>query len=137
MKIELSKASETTGKSLSTIRRLAKLPNSAPYVDIKDGKILIEVNYLYTIYPAKNALHESKISTPLDTQAIQIIPPNEQLNDLQKKVIELEKKLIEKSTALEYQTKRVEDLQNSIRLLGYEKERIDPPQKRKWWIFGK
>lgn len=133
MKIELSKAAETTNKSLSTIRRLAKLPKSAPYTENKDGKILIDVNYLYSVYPAKTALQNAKMTTPKDSHPFQISPPNEQINDLQKKVIELEKELIEKSTALEYQTKRVEDLQNSIRLLGYEKERETTPQKRHWW----
>jgi hypothetical protein len=49
--LSLRQASETTGKSERTIRRLCNAPKSKDYVTYESGKILIDANYLEQNYP--------------------------------------------------------------------------------------
>lgn len=64
--ITLAEAATLTGKTLITIRRLAKKPNSKPYVKLEDGKLYINESYLLSKYPA--------MSNQQDTQPTHINP---------------------------------------------------------------
>lgn len=44
--LSLKQASETTGKSERTIRRLCSAPKFKDYITHEDGKLLIDANYL-------------------------------------------------------------------------------------------
>ncbi|TXK21156.1 hypothetical protein FVR03_23545 [Pontibacter qinzhouensis] len=52
--INLQEASEVTGKSVRTIRRLCNLPESKKYITYEDGKLLVEVSFLEGKYPMVN-----------------------------------------------------------------------------------
>lgn len=142
MKIDINDAIISTGKSLSTLRRLTKNPKSKPYIENKDGKILIDVNYLYSVYPPKNDNSNSKNDT-IQNELMNSHSMSSHVLELQNKIIELEKELIAKKTALEFQNKiniqqndRIEDLKNTIRLLDFKKnEDINIQKKKKWWQF--
>lgn len=53
--INLQEASEATGKSVRTIRRLCNSPQSKKYITYEDGKLLVEVSYLAKNYPLINS----------------------------------------------------------------------------------
>lgn len=53
--INLQEASEITGKSVRTIRRLCNSPESKKYITYEDGKLLVEVSFLGKSYPIVNS----------------------------------------------------------------------------------
>ena len=61
--IDIKEASEATGKSEKTIRRLINKTESNAFVDKSNSKIIIDVNYLFSVYPpikkGKNEVRQS------------------------------------------------------------------------------
>lgn len=131
--ITIKEAIKATGRSERTIRRLLSKAESQAFTSTEDGKTLINVNYLFSVYPPvktsqNTAGNTSGKSMPNTSDSgIGVIPFMEAqyLNEIQ-----LYKKLLEEKD------QRIADLQNTIRLLDYKKqEEKDIHKKKKWWQF--
>src|SRR5690606_25466518 len=49
--IDIKEAVKATGKSEKTIRRFLSKAESKSFIDKKDNKLLVDVNYLFASYP--------------------------------------------------------------------------------------
>lgn len=157
--LSLKQASETTGKSERTIRRLCGAAKSKAYVTYDDGKLLIDVNYLEQNYPmikAPNPVNLVKDSVgqrhDMNSQSVnqQLLISNS--DNLVHKVAMLELELKYKDEIFRKVTSekdlRIETLERSLLLLGEgfkktpviseeQPEQITPEQepikKKRWW----
>ena len=79
--LSIKEATEQTGKNEKTIRRLIKRNESKKYIQLKEGKLYINSDYLYNIYkPGHLSTQEfGHLSTQKDGQLDNIeIPENEE-----------------------------------------------------------
>jgi len=137
MKITIKEAIKTTGKSEPTIRRLLSKKETKPFIDHVDGRVLIDVNYLFSVYPPIKKTKDDKVISndiSLDIKKDNI----DNINELKHKIELLEKDLLfQKALNEEIKTnsnERIADLQNALRLLEYKKKE-SVPKKKKWWQF--
>jgi hypothetical protein len=149
--LTIQEATQTTGKSEKTIRRLCNDPKSEKYVTREDGKLLVDSNYLSQKYSMKKTgQSESKQAG----QSIDIrendrldkvdISNNQESQNYQHKIVLLEQELRLKDMLMNEKDQRIQDLQQSLRLLGSGSLIIDEkvpavaetiPAKKKWWQF--
>lgn len=144
--IDVKEAIEKTGKSEKTIRRLFAKKESAPYLQKKGTKNLIEVNYLFSIYEAV------QLDKKQPTQKVDMTnkrPTQEELNSLKTKLalyeqeirlnkVLYEQEIINKDILLTEKDGRIFDLQKTILLLEAPKNDIEQTElkkKKKWWQF--
>lgn len=127
--IDIKEAVKTTGKSEKTIRRLLSKIQSKPFLSKIDNKLLVEVNYLFDIYP------------PIKTSEIkggQILDIDENMS-IDKELIELknmlalyEQEIKHKDSLLTEKDNRILDLQKAMLLLESPREQ-KPIIKKRWW----
>lgn len=159
--LSLKQASETTGKSERTIRRLCSAPKSKDYITYEDGKLLIDSNYLEQSYPMTKTpkpVNPVKNTTgqrhDMDSQTVNHSLQPDNSDNLTHKVAMLEQELKYKDELFYKITRekdlRIETLERSLLLLGegIKKEPVanqeQPEQttqeqesvkKKRWWFW--
>jgi hypothetical protein len=149
--LTIQEAAQTTGKSEKTIRRLCNDPKSEKYVTREDGKLLVDSSYLSQKYSMKTTgQNESKwpgqsIDKKENDQLDKVDISNNLENQIyQHKIVLLEQELRLKDMLMNEKDQRIQDLQQSLRLLGSAQpnpnEEVVPvaetiPAKKKWWQF--
>jgi hypothetical protein len=149
--LTIQEAMQTTGKSEKTIRRLCNDPKSEKYVTREDGKLLVDSNYLSQKYSMKTTgQNESKqagqsIDTKENDRLDKVdIANNQESQNYQHKIGLLEQELRLKDMLMNEKDQRIQDLQQSLRLLGSGSSIIDEKvpavaetisAKKKWWQF--
>lgn len=157
--LSLKQASEITGKSERTIRRLCTAPKSKDYITYEDGKLLIDANYLEQNYPMTMAPEsvnpvKDKIGQRHDMDSHNINKPlqSNESDNLAHKVAILELELKYKDELFHKITRekdlRIETLERSLLLLGEglkkepvaaqeqaEQEKQEPAKKKRWWSW--
>ena len=140
--ISIKEASETTGKSEKTIRRLINKSESKAFVDKSDNKIIIDVNYLFSIYPPikkvkketrqKLDIGKNEPGHVLDIDKSEA--SNLELITLKNKIAIYEQELKHKESLLKEKDNRISDLQKAMLLLEAHKEK-EPTVRKRWWQF--
>ena len=149
--LTIQEATQATGKSEKTIRRLCNDPKSEKYITREDGKLLVDSSYLSQKYSMKvTGQNESKwpgqsIDKKVNDQLDKVdIVNNQESQNYQHKIILLEQELRLKDMLMNEKDQRIQDLQQSLRLLGSaplnSNEEVVPvaetiPAKKKWWQF--
>ena len=137
--IDVKEAVKKTGKSERTIRRLFANSESVPYLQKKRNKVLIEVNYLFSIY---EPLKDIKKPQRQKYDIAEIWQRQEDVNSLKTKLALFEQELKNKELLLQEKEGRIIDLQKTILLLEAPKKEPESNQpkqvqekKKKWWQF--
>ena len=137
--IDVKEAVKRTGKSERTIRRLFANSESVPYLQKKGNKVLIEVNYLFSIY---EPLKDIKKPQRQKYDIAEIWQRQEDVNSLKTKLALFEQELKNKELLLQEKEGRIIDLQKTILLLEAPKKEPESNQpkqvqekKKKWWQF--
>lgn len=149
--LTLSEAAIITGKSEKTIRRLCNEDESKQFISRENGKISIDSNYLSQKYSMKiTGQNEKKVigQTRDKKENVQLgkvdINNNQELQNYQQKIALLEQEVRLKDMLMTEKDQRIEDLQQSLRLLGLASsipdEKVVPVAetvltKKKWWKF--
>ncbi|RYX87750.1 hypothetical protein EON73_00625 [bacterium] len=146
--LTLSEAAIITGKSEKTIRRLCAEIESKQFISREDGKILIDSNYLSQKYSMKiTGQNEKKVvgqnrDKKENVQLGKVDIGNViEIENFQHKIILLEQEVRLKDMLMNEKDQRIEDLQQSLRLLGssISNEKVEPLaetiSKKKWWQF--
>lgn len=135
--VDINQAAEATGKSSKTIRRLLSKKESEPFIDRKEGKIFIDINYLFASYPSVNDMSKSNKHKLDDVQKLAI---DNEISQLKNKIALYEQDLKHKDVLLKINEQimvdkdsRIEDLRKTILLLGAPAEYNT--KKKKWWQF--
>lgn len=150
--LTIQEATQITGKSEKTIRRLCNDPKSEKYVTREDGKLLVDSNYLSQKYSMKTT-GQNENKQPVqsvdkkenDQLNIVDITNNQENQNYQHKISLLEQELRLKDMLMNEKDQRIQDLQQSLRLIGSAvppnpNEEVVPfaetiPAKKKWWQF--
>lgn len=130
--IDIKEAVKATGKSEKTIRRFLSKPESKPFIERKDSKLLVDVNYLFDSYPpiktakkGSGQMLDTELDMSMDTE----------LYDLKNKLALYEQEIKHKDQLLNEKDGRILDLQKAMLLLEAPKEQVKPlPKKRRWWF---
>jgi len=153
--INLQEASEVTGKSVRTIRRLCNSPESKEYTTYEDGKLLVEVSFLERNYPMvnkpnhgispKNGIgqtHAMASQTPLPDGNPQ--NPEKLLHEIELLKLELR----HQAQITHEKEQQIEILKRSLLMLGegqkgepapeaqpepLEQEPLPVEKKKRWW----
>jgi len=126
--IDIKEAAKLTGKSDKTIRRLLSKDVSRPFINNVDGKLFVNVNYLFDCYPAINNI-KNKGSQELDISNES--PLDMSIVELQNKIALYEQELKHKDELLAEKEGRIGDLQKAMLLLNPSTEH--PKKKKRWW----
>ena len=129
--IDIKEAAEATGKSEKTIRRLVYKTESEPFTDKRNNKIVIDVNYLFSIYPA---VKKNKKVVVQNIDMGKDVSSLDELIDLKVKVAIYEQELKHKESLLNEKDNRISDLQKAMLLLEAHKEK-EPKVRKRWWQF--
>ena len=137
--IDVKEAVKKTGKSERTIRRLFANSESVTYLQKKGNKVLIEVNYLFSIYePIKDIKKPQRQKYDI----AEIWQRQEDISSLKTKLALFEQELKNKELLLQEKEGRIIDLQKTILLLEAPKKEPETNQpkqvqekKKKWWQF--
>ena len=129
--IDIKEASEATGKSEKTIRRLINKTESNAFVDKSNSKIIIDVNYLFSVYPPIKK-GENEVRQNLDMGNKE--SSHMELINLKNKLVIYEQELKHKESLLNEKDNRILDLQKAMLLLEAHKEQQSIIKKR-WWQF--
>jgi hypothetical protein len=124
--IDINEAVEATGKSSKTIRRLLSKKESKPFIDRKEGKIFVDVNYLFASYPSVNNMSKS-IDIVQDTSI------DNEISQLKSKITIYEQEIKHKNELLAEKEGRIGDLQKAMLLLNPSAEQ--QKKKIRWWHF--
>ena len=149
--LTIQEAAKITEKSEKTIRRLCNDPKSEKYVTREDGKLLVDSSYLSQKYSMKTTgQNENKrpgqsIDKKENGQLDKMDISNNLENQIyQHKIVLLEQELRLKDMLMNEKDQRIQDLQQSLRLLGSAASVTDEkvvtvaetiPAKKKWWQF--
>jgi len=126
--IDVKEAVKLTGMSDKTIRRLLAKEESKPYLDEKDSKKLVEVNYLLSCFPAindKTIKASQKVDNDQDT------PIDMVKIELETKLALAEQQIQFLKAMVEEKKERIQELNSHFLLLGTSKEE----KKKSWWPF--
>ena len=131
--IDIKEAVKATGKSEKTIRRFLSRSESKPFVERRDSKLLVDVNYLFDSYPPVKVgkkegsqILDSDLEVSIDMQVI----------ELKNKLALYEQEIKHKEELLNEKDNRILDLQKAMLLLEAPKEQELPIKKKKrWWSF--
>lgn len=131
--IDIKEAVKATGKSEKTIRRFLSKTESKSYIEKKDNKLFVDVNYLFTSYPPIKS-DQKGVGQKLDTD--QNLSIDNELIQLKNKLALYEQEIRHKDELLNEKDGRIIDLQKAMLLLEAPKEQEQPVQrKKKWWQF--
>jgi hypothetical protein len=130
--IDIKEAVKATGKSEKTIRRFLSKAESKPYIDKKDNKLLVDVNYLFASYPPFKS-DQKQGGQKLD--ADQKLSIDREVLELKNKLMLYEQDIKHKEQLLNEKDSRIMDLQKAMLLLEAPKEQLLEEKKKKWWQF--
>lgn len=131
--IDIKEAVKATGKSEKTIRRFLSKPESKPFIEKKDNKLLVDVNYLFASYPSVKS-GQKEVVQKLDTD--QNMSIYMEVLELKNKLTLYEQEIRHKDQLLNEKDGRIMDLQKAMLLLEAPKENELPIVKKKtWWKF--
>lgn len=131
--IDIKEASKAVGKSEKTIRRFLSRADSKPFVNKVEGKLLVDVNYLFSSYPPIS-MGEKEGGQMLDTNSR--VSMDTQFIELKNKLALYEQEIKHKEQLLNEKDERIMDLQKAMLLLEPSKETNREPLKKKaWWKF--
>lgn len=131
--IDIREAVKATGKSEKTIRRFLSKAESKPFVEKKDNKLFVDVNYLFTSYsPVKT--HGNNDGQKVDI--VQNVSMDIEFSELKNKLALYEQEIKHKDQLLNEKDGRIMDLQKAMLLLEIPKDQEQPLSKKKsWWKF--
>jgi len=131
--IDIKEAVKATGKSEKTIRRFLSKPESKAYIDKKENKVLVDVNYLFASYPpVKSDIEGSGQRVVID----QVVTTDMELSELKNKIALYEQEIKHKDQLLNEKDGRIMDLQKAMLLLEAPKEQEQTVTiKKRWWQF--
>ncbi|WP_159638998.1 hypothetical protein [Sphingobacterium composti Ten et al. 2007 non Yoo et al. 2007] len=130
--IDIKEAVKATGKSEKTIRRFLSKAESKPFIERKDSKLLVDVNYLFDSYPPIKV--GKKEGGQILDKGLDVSMDNE-LYELKNKLALYEQEIKHKDQLLNEKDGRILDLQKAMLLLEAPKEQEKPlPKKRRWWF---
>lgn len=128
--IDIKEAAKATGKSEKTIRRFLSKPESKPFIEKKDNKLLVDVNYLFTSYsPIKTDEYDSGQNMDI----AQKVSMDIELSELKSKIALYEQEIKYKDELLNEKDGRIMDLQKAMLLLEAPKEQPLEEKKKRWW----
>lgn len=131
--IDIKEAVKATGKSEKTIRRFLYKAESKAYIEKKNNKVLVDVNYLFTSYPPVKS-EEKDVRQNMVTD--QIMSIDKEVFELKNKIALYEQEIKHKDELLSEKNERIMDLQKAILLLEAPKEQERPAiKKKRWWQF--
>lgn len=131
--IDIKEAVKATGKSEKTIRRFLSKTESKSFIDKKDNKLLIEVNYLFTSYPPIKSVQKDVGQNVVIKQNMSI---DMEILELKNKLTLYEQEIKHKDQLLSEKDGRIMDLQKAMLLLEAPKEDEKHLLKKKsWWKF--
>jgi hypothetical protein len=131
--IDIKEAVKATGKSEKTIRRFLSKAESKPFVEKKDSKLLVDVNYLFSSYPPIK-VDEKEVSQMLDIGSNMSM--DIEFIELKNKLALYEQEIKHKEQLLNEKDSRILDLQKAMLLLEAPKDQEQPLSKKKsWWKF--
>lgn len=149
--LTIPEAAIITGKSEKTIRRLCNEEESKQFISRENGKISIDSNYLSQKYSMKiTGQNEKKVigQSRDKKENVQLgkvdIDSNQELQNYQHKIALLEQEVRLKDMLMNEKDQRIEDLQQSLRLLSSASSIADQKEepvaeitsiKKKWWQF--
>jgi len=129
--INIKEAAKATGKSEKTIRRFLSKDESKPFIDKIDNKIIVDVNYLFSVYLPIEITpkgHGQNLDKGMD------MATEREILELKNKLALYEQELEHKEQLLLEKDERIIDLQKAILLL--EAPKTEKHQgKKKWWKF--
>lgn len=131
--IDIKEAIKATGKSEKTIRRFLSKAESKAYINKKDNKLLINVNYLFASYPPIKSANQK------GGQKL-VIEPDVTIDmtvvELKNKLALYEQEIKHKDELLNERNGRIMDLQKAILLLeAPKKQEQTVNNKKRWWKF--
>lgn len=131
--IDIKEAVRATGKSEKTIRRFLSKAESKPFIEKKDNKLFVDVNYLFASYsPIKT--HVSNVGQDMDI--VHNLSMDIELLDLKNKLALYEQEIKHKDELLNEKDGRIMDLQKAMLLLEAPKDQEQSSDKKKrWWNF--
>jgi len=130
--IDIKEAVKATGKSEKTIRRFLSKPESKSFIERKDSKLLVDVNYLFDSYPP---IKVGKKDTGQTLDTLLDVSMDTELYELKNKLALYEQEIKHKDQLLNEKDGRILDLQKAMLLLEAPKEQVEPlPKKRRWWF---
>lgn len=131
--IDIKEAVKATGKSEKTIRRFLSKAESKPFVEKKDSKLLVDVNYLFSSYPPIK-VDEKEGSQMLDIGSNMSM--DIEFIELKNKLALYEQEIKHKEQLLNEKDSRILDLQKAMLLLEAPKDQEQPlSNKKSWWKF--
>ena len=131
--IDIKEAVKATGKSEKTIRRFLSKTESKPFIEKKDTKLLVDVNYLFSSYPPIK-VDEKEVSQMLDIGSNMSM--DIEFIELKNKLALYEQEIKHKEQLLNEKDSRILDLQKAMLLLEAPKDQEQPLSKKKsWWKF--
>jgi len=130
--IDIKEAVKATGKSEKTIRRFLSKSESKPFIDKKDNKLLVDVNYLFASYPPIKGVHNDVGQRVVSEQKMSI---DMEMLELKNKLTLYEQEIKHKDQLLSEKDGRIMDLQKAMLLLEAPKEQKQSIRKeeKKWW----
>src|SRR5690606_14809521 len=130
--IDIKEAVKATGKSEKTIRRFLSKSESKPFIDKKDNKLLVDVNYLFASYPPIKGVHNDVGQRVVSEQKMSI---DMEMLELKNKLTLYEQEIKHKDQLLSEKDGRIMDLQKAMLLLEAAKEQKQSIRKeeKKWW----
>lgn len=128
--IDIKEASKAVGKSEKTIRRFLSKSESKPYIEKKDNKLFVEVNYLFASYPAVE-IDQKESSQKVDID--QYMTMDMAFLELKNKIALYEQEIKHKDQLLNEKDGRIMDLQKAMLLLESPKEQPLEEKKKRWW----
>lgn len=131
--IDIKEAVKATGKSEKTIRRFLSKAESKPFINKNNGKLLVDVNFLFNSYPPiKKVEKEGGQNLDID----QDVSMDMELLELKNKLALYEQEIKYKDELLNEKDGRITDLQKAMLLLEAPKDQEQPVIKKKpWWKF--
>lgn len=131
--IDIKEAVKATGKSDKTIRRFLAKAESKPFIEKKDNKLFVDVNYLFASY---SPIKGNENNDGQNMGIVQNVSIDIELSDLKNKLALYEQEIKHKDQLLNEKDGRILDLQKAMLLLEAPKYKEVPVVKKKsWWIF--
>lgn len=129
--IDIKEAVKYTGKSEKTIRRFLSKVESKPFIEKKDSKLLVDVNYLFSSYPP------IKVDKKEGGQILDIgssLSMDMEFIELKNKLALYEQEIKHKEQLLNEKDSRILDLQKAMLLLEAPINNVTESRtKKRWW----
>lgn len=129
--IDIKEAVKYTGKSEKTIRRFLSKVESKSFIEKKDSKLLVDVNYLFSSYPP------IKVDKKDGGQILDIgssLSMDMEFIELKNKLALYEQEIKHKEQLLNEKDSRILDLQKAMLLLEAPINNVTESRtKKSWW----